>query len=81
MAVAFTFAFPPRLTMQFIDANREKVLEWLWPGKFDRRHVEIRNIRLANTGKWIVNVLEQQDWTSKEGLLLLGTGDRAYKDY
>ena len=64
----------------FIDAKREKVLEWLYAGKFDRRHVEIRNIRLANTGKWIVDVLEQQDWKSKGGLLLLGTGDRAYKN-
>jgi hypothetical protein len=36
-------------------------------------------MRLANTGQWIVGVLEQQNWTTKDGLLLLGTGHRTYK--
>lgn len=55
------------LFTQILALKRGKILTWLYPEAFDKRHLEVRERRQNNTGGWILEEPSVQGWI-KEGL-------------
>lgn len=45
-----------------IDSNRTNVLNWLYSRPYDEKHREISGRRQKNTGQWILDLQNVQDW-------------------
>lgn len=57
------------------DDKREKVLEWVWKGDYWKRHKNIRDRRVANTGKGFLESDAVKAWrtgTGSQSLICLG---------
>jgi hypothetical protein len=57
-----------------------KALEWLYPGLFDKKHLEISHRKQKDTGEWLLKRVEfQQLVEGRQGSRLLwGYGIRKY---
>ena len=62
------------LNIRSKDNRRMKTFNWLSPLQPQKRHQDVRSIRLNNTGKWLLNDGRFTAWcTGGQGL---GPGDR-----
>ncbi|KAI5852526.1 ankyrin repeat-containing domain protein [Morchella snyderi] len=62
--------------MEYLEEERDKILEWLYEGAFDTKHREISNRRQKNTAQWILVSPEVTDWMNNpsDSRLLWGYG-------
>lgn len=55
-----------------IEKGQDDILNWLFSGNFDAKHLEISGGRLKGTGKWLMKSLEFNNWIKgRPGYLLL----------
>lgn len=47
--------------------NRREILEWLYSGSFDSRHVSLQETRSQNCGQWFVKSKEFTQWIEATG--------------
>lgn len=60
--------------------KRMEVLNWLYPGTINQKHIEISGRRQDHTGIWLLREPLFQDWVANSGCRLLwGFGIRTYK--
>jgi hypothetical protein len=47
--------------------ERQRILEWLWPGDFWQRHEELAKDRVHDTGNWFLESDEYKNWATGNG--------------
>jgi hypothetical protein len=67
--------------MEYLEEERDRILEWLYAGAFDTKHREISNRRQKNTAQWIIVSPEVTSWMNNPSgsRLLWGYGIRKFR--
>ncbi|KAI5850552.1 ankyrin repeat-containing domain protein [Morchella snyderi] len=70
LGIARTISIPPSET-EVPCQERTRVCEWLYPGVVDKKHREISENRLENTGGWLLTHYKFTSWNGGSGPRLL----------